>query len=616
MSQPPQPPQPPQQPSDQPPQGFGAPQQPPAGGFGAPQEPPAGGFGAPTPPPAGGFGAPTPPAGGATPPPPAMPPTPPAQPPVQAPPGYGYPQAAPPAQPGYGYPGQPQGQPGAPGYGYPGQPVTQPMQPAGPGGGGKKLNSQTTIIIAAAVAVALIVGGGIWYASKDDGKKDESKSSAGTTGGKDAKDGGSTGGGGTEKAPADVTSKVLFQLPQPKVDDLTAVKGSWLTDKVYAKSGVNEIVGYDPAKGTPVWKVPLPGAVCAASNHVSADGRTAIVYEGPKAAGEKYARCTEVAALDLGAGKLAWTNTTKDGDRKTAYEEVTLGAGTVATGGSSGGAAWDLATGKLLWQPKETTDQCKDAGYGGGDALVAVRKCGDYDNPTVTVQPLNPKTGAPITSYKMPAGVQYAHIVSAKPLVVAADVGDTAGDGSGISDFFSIDDKSGKLLARIPAPGAKYAGRCDSTMVEKCSSLAVGGNKLFIPTEKHDGATPDGGQSNEIVAFDLATGQPVNGKADAGDGSSLMPLRMDGNDVIAYKNPPYDKGSQVVKIDGGNFKQTVLMQNPADKSVRDVVSVFSPEYAEVVYGQGKLFMSQVLLSKPSSSSLDEKRFLLIGLGVG
>ncbi|WHM38333.1 PQQ-binding-like beta-propeller repeat protein [Streptomyces sp. BPTC-684] len=610
MSQPPQPPQ-------QPP---GEPTPPPAGGFGAPQEPPAGGFGAPTPPPAGGFGAPTPP-------PPAMPPTPPAQPPAapaygypQTPPpgqpsAYGYPQTPPPGQPGYGYPGQPQ-----PGYGHPDQLVTQPMAPQGaPGGpgGGKKLNAQMTIIVSAVVAVALIVGGGIWYAKGKDGdKKDESKSGStqGADGGKDS-GGGSTGGGGKEQTPANVASKVLFQVPQPKVADLVHVDGSWLTDKVYAKSGVNEIVGYDPAKGTQLWKLPLPGAVCAATTHVTPEGRTAIIYEGPKASGEKYARCTEVAVLDLATGKLAWTNSVKDGDRKAAYEEVTIGAGTVATGGTSGGSAWDLATGKLLWQPKITTDQCKDAGYGGGGALVAVRKCGDYDNPTVTIQPLNPKTGAPLSSYKMPAGVDYAHIVSTKPLVVAADVGDTAGDGSGISDFFSIDDKTGKLLARIPAPGDKYAADCDSTEVEKCTSVAAGGGKLYVPTEQHAGSTADGGRTNEIMAFDLATGQAVPGKADAGDGSSLAPLRMDGNNVIAFKKPPYDKGSQIVSIDGGSFKQTVLLQNPADTSVRDALSQFGPEYGEIRYAGGKLFMSATLISKPSTLT-DEKKYLLIGLGTG
>ncbi|RCH65825.1 hypothetical protein DT019_25580 [Streptomyces sp. SDr-06] len=610
MSQPPQPPQQPPRPEDAP-QGFGAPQQPPAPGFGAPQEPPAGGFGAPTPPPPAG-----PPS---TPPPPAYgyPQAPGTLPPA-APPGYGYPQN-PQQQPGYGYPGQP----GPAGYGYPAQPPTQPMQPqpgmpGAPGpGGGKKLNAQLTIIIAAVVAVALIVGGGIWYATKDNGKSD---AKSGDSGGAKGDAGGSaTGGGGKEKAPANTSAKVLFQTPQPKVTDLTAVHGSWLTDKVYAKSGVKEIVGYDPAKGTQLWKLPLTGNVCQSTAHVSADGKTAFAFETQEN-GAKYASCTEVAGLDLNTGKLLWQADIKgaNGDRKTRFDEVTLGAGTVAAGGLDGGAAWDLNTGKELWKPTTTADQCKDVGYGGGDALVAVRKCGDYQKPTINIQPLDPKTGQPASTYKMMPGIQYAHIVSTSPLVLAADVGDSAGDGSGISDFFSVDAKSGKLLARIPAPGDKYAASCDSTSVEKCTMVTAGNGKLYVPTEQHENAGGSGsiGRTNEIVAFDLATGRPVPGKADAGDGYTLYPMRMDGNNVIAYKDAPYDKGTQVVSIDGGSLKSTLLLENPADRAVRDAITSFSPKYSEMRYGNGRLYLGAVLLSKPYSASDADKKFLFMATGTG
>ncbi|MGW8730076.1 outer membrane protein assembly factor BamB family protein [Streptomyces sp. NPDC055808] len=605
MSQPPQPPQQPPRPEDTPP-GFGAPQQPPAPGFGAPQTPPAGGFGAPTPPPPAGPPNTPPPAG-----PPAYgyPQTPPQQ------PGYGYPQAPPPQQPGYGYPGQP----AQPGYGYPGQPPTQPAQPQygmpgapGPGGqpGGKKPNTQLTIIIAAVVAVALIVGGGIWYASgKDDGKNDAQQ---GDTGG--AK------GDGKEKAPSNTAAKVLFQTPQPKVTDLTGVHGSWLTDKVYVKSGVKEIVGYDPAKGTQLWKLPLTGNVCESTTHVSADGKTAFAFESQEN-GAKYASCTEAAGLDLNTGKLLWQADIKgaNGDRKTRFDEITLGAGTVAAGGLDGGAAWDLNTGKELWKPTTTADQCKDVGYGGGDALVAVRKCGDYDKPTLNVQPLDPKSGQPISTYKMLPGIDYAHIVSTKPLVLAADVGDSAGDGSGISDFFSVDDKTGKLLARIPAPGDKYSASCDSTSVEKCTMVVAGGGKLYVPTEEHENAANGSGslgRTNELVAFDLTTGQAVPGKADAGDGYTLFPLRMDGTNVIAYKNGPYDKGTQVVSIDGGSLKSTLLLENPAERTVRDAITSFSGKYADILYGNGRLYLGAQLLSKPYSASDAEKKFLFMATGTG
>ncbi|MEU1466912.1 PQQ-binding-like beta-propeller repeat protein [Streptomyces sp. NPDC005761] len=620
MTQPPQPP-----PNDPPQGGFGAPQDPPPGGFGAPQDPPPGGFGAPTPPPADPFGKPP-----ATPPPPApggygTPP--PAGPPQQQP-GYGYPQG-PPQQPGYGFPqappqggpqqgyGFPPGQPPQQGYGYPTTPMQQPYQPQQPGGNGpKKFSTQSQIIVAAVVAVALIIGGGVWFASSgDDGKKkDEASTSTGTTGENKGGSGGSSSGGGKEKAPADIKAEVGFQLPQPKVTDVTTVSGSWLTDKAYVKTGVNEIVGYDPAKGTKLWSIPLDGQVCAASRHMSKDFKTAVAFEeGKRSASNKYPSCNQVGALDLSTGKLMWNKSvtaSTGGDRPVRFDEVTLSGSTVAAGGTEGGAAFDLNTGAERWKPKVSTDGCYDKGYGGGEALAVVRKCGTYDDPQLIIQALNPTSGAPLSSYKMPPGVDYASIVSTKPLVVAADVGDTAGDGSGISDFFSIDAASGKLLTRIAADGEKYAASCRSTKVESCQHLAVGNNRIYVPTEEHEG-TGEYGNTNEIVSFDLTTGKPTSDRADAGDRYSMFPVRMDGGNVIAYKEPPYDKGGQIVSIDGATFKPTVLMDNPGDESVRDAETSFSSDYAEYIYGGGKLFISETMISKPRESSLDDKEYLVV-----
>ncbi|NEB40949.1 PQQ-binding-like beta-propeller repeat protein [Streptomyces sp. SID14515] len=634
MSQPPQPPQqPPNEPPNTPPGEPNTPPAPPAGppsgGFGAPQDPPPGGFGQPTPPPADPFGKqpqqpqqppqppPAPqdaPAGGyGTPPPPAPGSYP--TPPAPQPNGYGYPQAP---QPGYGYPQGPAGQPGMPqqGYGYP----TQPMQPqyAAPQqpGGGKKFSTQMQIIVAAAVAVVLIIGAGVIYASTGDddkGGKNEA-SSSGSTGG-EAKGGEGGLAGGDEKPPANTKSKVVFQLPEPEVDDVTTVMGSWITDKAYVKSGVAEIVAYDRDKGTKLWSVPLPGEVCSASRHMSKDYKTAVVFEETKATKEnKYPSCNQVGVIDMAAGKLVWSKgvtSATGGDQQVRFDEVTLSGSTVAAGGTSGGAAFKLETGAELWKPKVGADGCYDRGYGGGDALAVVRKCGTSDSPQLTVQALNPTTGAPLSSFQMPAGVDYASIVSTKPLVVAADVGDTAGDGSGISDFFSIDAATGKLIVRIPADAEQYAARCGSTEVERCQNLAVGNNRLYLPTENHDG-TSEYGDTNEIVAFDLTTGKLLGARADAGDRYSLVPLRMDGTSIIAYKEPPYDKGGQIVSIDGETFKQTLLMENPNDEAVREAERRFSGDHSELLYSEGHFFKSKRLISKRSVVDGDDKLYLVVG----
>jgi hypothetical protein len=220
-----------------------------------------------------------------------------------------------------------------------------------------------------------------------------------------------------------------------------------------------------------------------------------------------------------------------------------------------------------------------------------------------------------IAEYKMAQGIEYASVVSTDPLVVAADVGDSAGDGSGISDFFSIDNKTGQLRSHISAPGDKYAARCDGiTRIEACKELTVGNDKLYVPTEEHDGSG-EYSKTNEIVAFDLATGKQTGQRADAGDGYEISPLRMDGTNLLAYKRPPYDKGGQVVSVNGSSFKQTVLLENPATDAVRSAETSMLPEFAEILYGDGRLYMSAVYAHK-TSSAYSGKEYLAIAFGTG
>ncbi|MFF4018009.1 PQQ-binding-like beta-propeller repeat protein [Streptomyces sp. NPDC001843] len=557
------------------------------------------------PPQQGGFGPPQPP-----------------QPPPQQP-GYGYPHApqppqAPPQQSGYGYPGrQPNPyaqQPtayGQPGYGYPGQP-TMPMQPqpGQPGGGGRKTNTSLVIVVSALVAIALIIGGGVWYAKsgRGDGKQDTAGSSGGGKGGT-----GGTSSGGKEKVPADTASDVLFKVPLPKANDTVVTSGSWITDKVYAKSGVARITGYDPGDGSELWTVALPGPVCAAANHVTSDGLTAVTFQPKMPKKGSSEGCSQVAAIDLNAGKRLWTKSVDSGDRAIGLDNVTVAQSTVAVGSTSGGAAFDITSGKVLWQPKPS-DSCYDAGYGGGEKLVAVRKCSDRDSRQLHIQTIDPTSGKVISEYKMSEGIEYASVVSTDPLVVAADVGDSAGDGSGVSDYFSIDNRTGKLRTRIAAPSDSYGGHCDGiTRVEFCQGIVVGNDRLYVPTEEKEGSDKFS-RTNEIVAFDLATGKQTGQRADAGDGYTIHPVRMDGGNLIAYKRPPYDKGGQVVSIAGGSFKETKLLENPATGPGHEAETRMGPDSAEILFSRGRLYMSAVYAHKPDSTNGDE--YLVVAFGTG
>ncbi|WP_328762984.1 outer membrane protein assembly factor BamB family protein [Streptomyces sp. NBC_00272] len=578
------------------------PHQPPPGGFGAPQDPASGGFGAPPPvPPA----APQqPPAPQGAPQQPPVPPTVPAGPavPPQGQPAYGYPQQ------GYGYPQQQQQQP-APGtavpppYGAPTAPMqaAQPSAPAGPGGGGNEKRTQLMIVGAALLAIVLIIAGGFWYVSDDGDGGGGSPTANGSTGG-DKPAGGTSG---SEKAPANTKSKPLFNQPNPTPEEVVTVAGSWLTDSTYVKSDVAKVVGYNTVDGGKKWEVPLPGELCGATKHVS-DNKTAIIFRPTKPTPEnKYPACTEVGVIDLAAGKLLWSSNAKGattGDKPASYYEVTLSGQTVAAGGTSGGAAWNLADGKSLWTPKVDGEGCYDSGYAGGEALGVIRKCGRGDNQTLYAQTLDPATGAQTASYKLSPGIEWASIVSTKPLIVAADVGKTAKNATGVSDLFVVDPK-GELKARISLASGNFGGKCGGTEVEKCSGFVVGNGKVYLPSIEHQGKEA-AGRTNELLSFDLETGKQTTDRADAGERYTMFPLRMDGSNIIAYKVPPYDKGGQVVSIDGTTMKETVLMENPAEKTSRSAETAFSPDYSEYRYHNGKLFISRTTARKPYSDKGD------------
>ncbi|MEU5431206.1 PQQ-binding-like beta-propeller repeat protein [Streptomyces olivoreticuli] len=594
MSQPPQPPnQPPGVPPAQPGGGFGAPN--PSYGY-PPQQPPQG------PPPGYGYPQTPPPPPGA----PATPPPPPGAPqgaPQGPPPGgYGYPGQPGPAQPGQGFgaPGQGFGAPQPPQFGaYP----PGPPSPAGPGGGNGRGKQRMVVIVSAAVALALVVGGGIWYATSGGGKDDTASKDGNSTQG-----GGKGGGGDSGPKPKAVDGKLLFSVPSQDVKDMVSAKGLWATDQVVAKADVYKVTGYGLSGGKK-WEIPVDGAICWANPQATADGKAVILVSDGKQTDDKPygGPCTQVVALDLNKGTKLWQKSAKTGDKDLTFSEVTIGGGTVAAGGIGGGAAWSLDDGKELWKPKADGDDCKDAGYGGGGKLVAVRRCGDYQRPQISIQTLDPKSGAVKSEYKMPSGLNYPHIASTDPLVVAVSAGDSTGNGA--SDFMVIDDsaKEGRLKSKISTGNGTYEPKCPSTEVEGCTKISITKDSLYLPTKQHSSGDSDQpGQVNEIVAFDLASGQ-TKGKTEGVPGAQLTPLGTDKDGfAIGYQNATYKGGGQVLRIDPKTYKADVLLKN-ADDSAK-LEQDLSPQFKEGLWAQGRLFLGSEYVHK-RSLGLDRENLL-------
>ncbi|MER6913177.1 PQQ-binding-like beta-propeller repeat protein [Streptomyces sp. NPDC000594] len=561
------------------------------------QPPPPPGFGPPQPPPQGGFG-----------PPPSFPPHGPQVPQPPHGPQVAHGPQGPPGAPGHGIPQgahgygpyaaqQPLGPPGPPGPPLP----AGPPAPQGSGGGRR---TRIRIVVAAVTAMAAIIGAGVWYsATRDEGAPaaQESRERAKGSGGEESGGKGAPGGGGSEKAPADVAARLSFRLPEPPVEDITDVGGSWATEKLVVKPAIHAIVGHRPKDGSTAWKLTLPGQICAASRHQSEDGRAAIVFEAAKRTAPRYYQpCTEVGVVDLHTGELLWRKSVTSalsGDEKVSFSEVTQSGRTVAAGGVSGGAAFDLAGGDVLWKPSAADDGCYDRGYAGGPALVAVRQCGSPSDPRFTVQRVDPRSGRPVFSYRLPDGTDNVSVVSAEPLVVAADVGDNAGAG-GFSDLFSVDGK-GRQLARIPATGDAFAADCRVTEVEGCERIAVGNGRVYLPTAEREGASGFR-NTNDLVSYDLASGKPTSDRLEAGDKHMIYPLRMDGGNVIAYRGPSYESGGRVLSVDGGTFRPTVLMTNPDEKEALAAENSFAGGGDEILYDRGRLYLSATLMNKSTA----------------
>ncbi|WP_405804219.1 YncE family protein [Streptomyces sp. NBC_01187] len=426
--------------------------------------------------------------------------------------------------------------------------------------------------------------------------------------GSDEQDGAS-GEGASESAPQ---AKLLNKVPMAKVSEMAGAMGMWATDKNFVKADLKKIVGYPLDGGVAQWTVPLGGELCWSSPEPTKDGLIAVVFENDK---EDPAVCTEVGLVDLKRGKLLWQKQAMEDGSEQMFDEVTIGGGTVAAGGTAGTAGWTIS-GRPLWAP-DSDQRCPADAYAGSEQkMIAVRDCGTTDNPRLKVQTVNPRTRAAKSTFSLPAGTENVHVVSTDPLVLAADNGKAQG-GSGVSSFLSVDDSAarGRLLAKVNATGGKYGKYdpdCPATEVTDCKQLAVSkkANALYLSTDESSGSEAD----NDIVAIDLKTGKPTSTVEGTEDGA-LTPIGLDpSGKVLAYQesNRYSEEGGAVWRIDPQAKKKTKLQQNsPASYELE---SNFDIGDSRMLYANRRLYLGGDNVSEPSSTTKAKDRPLAAVFG--
>ncbi|MEV6664644.1 PQQ-binding-like beta-propeller repeat protein [Streptomyces nigra] len=605
------------------------PNQPPQGGFGAPQDPRQGGFGAPQPPqPDGAPQTPPPPQGAPqTPPPPQTPPQPPAGPPQ---PGYGYPQQPPqPQQPGpyasgpYGQPPQqpgPYGYPQQPGpYGQPPQGYVQPGQPqfpgapgTPPGGSRNPFKGKPALAVVAAVAALAVIGGTVYAVTSggdDDPKKpvaqktDDPKGSASPTGDDEGGDEGSGGGadpenlnGGRQAGEA----KVLWYKPAPDAPGSGAdAPGMWITDKTAVKAAYKQVFGYRVADGEEAWDpISFPEKICSVTAQKSSDDKVVVAY---MSGSSDRAKCNQLQQIDLNSGAKGWKGTVAEGGLfdTTLKVEMSITGKTLMVGRSQSGTAYDVGTGKKMWDKQRYGDKCFPDAFAGGEKLIGVASCdaggsGEHDE----IQVLDPATGKAKWTRKIDGGWRVARVFSVDPLVVYSTNKDKK-----TWNISTFDSASGKRRSQVSVD-LEIGAECGWAILERalqgCGGVVADDDTLYMPTKAIAAA-------NEIVAISLDSGKE-KWRAKSPAEETMLPVKVEDGKLVAYVTPSYDAGGQVVAIplSGGDHDPEKLLQNPAG-AARIENGFFSKAYDWV---DGRFYLSSTRLSGRD----DAKEKLILAYG--
>ncbi|MEV5935525.1 PQQ-binding-like beta-propeller repeat protein [Streptomyces sp. NPDC052079] len=567
------------------------PNQPPHGGFGAPQDPPPG----------GGFGAPQ------------TPPPPPQGPPAGAPqPGYGYPQQPGPYTSGP-YASGPYGQ--QPGYGYP-QPQFPGAPGAPPGGSGSRnpFKGKPALVVGAAVAALLVIGGTVWAVTGDDGKKDKKPVAKQTddakpdsSGGAPVNPGDGSGDGGDD--PENLNegrqageSKVLWYKEAPDAPGSGAdAPGMWITDRTAVKAAYKELSAYNIGDGKPTWEtITFPQEICSVTTEKTADDKVVIAYKSGKS---DRATCNQLQLVDLNTGEKGWTAEVAEGDLfdSALSIEMSLTGNTLMVGRSQSGTAYDVRTGKEMFEAKKYSDACFPSAFAGGERLIQVASCGaGGDNAHDEVQELDPKTGKAKWTYAYEKGWRVERTFSVDPLVVYATKEE---DGDKKSWNIAAFTAAGKLRSQVAVdedfdPGCGWAILARD--LQGCQGVTVEGDTLYLPTKATTGA-------NEIVAISLDNGKERWRESSPVE-ESMVPMKVENGKLVAYVEASYDSGGQVVALPltGSSHKPAKLMQNP--QGVADIESSFFSKAIDWV--DGRFYLSTTRLTGNDESK--EKLMLAYG----
>ncbi|MEV5613233.1 PQQ-binding-like beta-propeller repeat protein [Streptomyces sp. NPDC052225] len=373
---------------------------------------------------------------------------------------------------------------------------------------------------------------------------------------------------------ADVQTNTLGQGQEEETP------GLWVTKKALVKvkgTTLYGLKGYEPSgKGTVVWSLKLPGAVCGYTPAITVDERTALLLRDPKHGNT----CDQLAVIKLSSGKKLWqTAIPRKENFFTKGTTMVMTKGVIATDWQVGAAGYDMRTGKKLWQLNRTK-KCTIGGFAGGKALMVRYDCYPSEKDAeilYRVKELEPSTARTKWTYRVADGVGLVSVVSSKPAVLAVGAGDMAA-----TDLISLDSR-GKYRATIRLEGGHYEVACSGDGVDDCTQAVVSDDQVFITSGEKLESLDD--QTNWVVAFDLATGKS-GVKFEAGHDQKMYPLRMSGDRVLALKQGTDEVAPvSLVSLDPKTGKQATYFYFGIPPGAEGFFSRIDPRGVQVEHGR-------------------------------
>ncbi|MGW6461145.1 outer membrane protein assembly factor BamB family protein, partial [Streptomyces sp. NPDC055078] len=322
------------------------------------------------------------------------------------------------------------------------------------------------------------------------------------------------------------------------------------------------------------------------------DGRIVVgVKDGPT----DKAKCLDLQMIDLKTGKVGWKKSIPKGTGFAGLSDFTLtiSGNTLAAGGSGNSYGFSMADGSQLF--KGPASGCKPFAFAGGPKLLAASACptADYDKPKHQLHEVDPTTGKPKWSYRAAEGWEIDKVYSTSPIVISLT--------QRKQKKWSVIalNANGTQRSQIDGGKDKFQPRCGGAFVvfgqnlEGCTGVAADANAFYMATEP-----ARAGDANEVVAFSLDTGKATWRSPSGGD-SGMTPLRMEGGNVLVYKDASYDAGGEVASIAPTGGAPKTLLKHPASTAQIEN-SFFSSRMA---YADGRFF---ILTGRVSASNDKEE----------